>query len=193
MMIPSTANSARYQLFVGIDIAPTTATAAWIPATSPTSPTSTASPLSKPLSKPFTFDQTPQGYAALHNKLQATGCLPQQTLVLMEATSTYWIMLAVELHEAGYAVSVVNPAQAHHFARAQLKRAKTDELDAQTLPHLAHSLSPAPWTPPPPIYYELAQCLSQRDTLQSLRTQSLNRLHALAHRRVVIASVPTWG
>jgi transposase len=137
----------------------------------------------------LTNDQTPQGYVTLRNKLKATGHTPQQTLVVMEATSTYWIMLAVELHEAGYAVSVVNPAQAHHFARAQLKRAKTDELDAQTLAHLAQTLSPAPWTPPPAIYHELQQRLSQRDTLQNLRTQSLNRLHALAHRRVVIASV----
>jgi transposase len=30
-------------------------------------------------------------------------------------------------------VSVINPAQAHHFAKALLKRAKTDAIDAQTL------------------------------------------------------------
>jgi hypothetical protein len=52
MMIPSTANSAPYQhqLFVGIDIAATTATAAAISAPLPLS-------AAKPLSKPFTFDQ----------------------------------------------------------------------------------------------------------------------------------------
>jgi len=32
---------------------------------------------------------------------------------------------------------VINPAQAHHFARALLKQAKTDAIDAQTLAQLA--------------------------------------------------------
>jgi transposase len=114
-------------------------------------------------------------------------------LVVMEATSTYWIMLAVELHDAGYCVSVINPAQAHYFARALLRRAKTDQLDAVTLAQLAQALHsqlqlPA-WTPPPRIYHELQQRLAQRDTLQNLRTQTLNRLHALRHRQVVIEAV----
>jgi len=49
-------------------------------------------------------------------------------LVVLEATNTYWMSLALHLHDAGYAVSVINPAQAHQFAKALLKRAKTDEL-----------------------------------------------------------------
>jgi hypothetical protein len=40
------------------------------------------------------------------------------------------------VHE-GFQVSVINPAQAHHFAKALLKRAKTDAIDAQTLAQLA--------------------------------------------------------
>ena len=55
---------------------------------------------------------------------------------------------------AGFCVSVIKPAQAHHFAKALLKRAKTDAIDAQTLAQFAMMLQPAPWTPPPPIYYE---------------------------------------
>jgi transposase len=35
----------------------------------------------------------------------------------MEATGSYWIALASTLHQAGFAVRVINPAQAHHFAR----------------------------------------------------------------------------
>ena len=41
------------------------------------------------------------------------------------------------LTRAGFALSVINPAQAHHFARALLKQAKTDAIDAQTLAQLA--------------------------------------------------------
>ena len=74
---------------------------------------------------------------------------------------------------------MINPAQAHHFAKALLKRAKTDAIDAQTLAQLAMILQPEPWTPPPQIYYALQQRLAQRDDLLNLRQQVRNQLHAL--------------
>ena len=98
---------------------------------------------------PFTGEQTPAGFAALQRRLQATASPPAATLVVLEATGNYWVALAVALHEAGYRVAVVNPRQAHHFAKAQLRRAKTDALDARDLAQLAAALRPAPWTPPP--------------------------------------------
>jgi len=68
-----------------------------------------------------------------------------------EATGSYWVTLAVALHEAGFRVAVINPLQAHHFAKAHLRRAKTDNLDAQDLAQLAAALLPAPWCPPPAV------------------------------------------
>jgi len=109
-----------YDLFVGVDIAAATATVAWQRA-------------GAPLSRPLTIPQTPAGYTALSARLQASGVTPARTLIVMEATGSYWITLATTLHQAGYAVSVINPAQAHAFAKALLKRAKTDAIDAQTL------------------------------------------------------------
>jgi transposase len=109
----------------------------------------------------------------------------------MEATGSYWITLATALHAAGYAVSVINPMQAHHFAKALLKRAKTDAIDAQTLTQLAAKLQPERWTPPPDVYYELQQRLAQRDALLDLRQQVRNQLHALLQGPVVIAVVRT--
>jgi transposase len=107
----------------------------------------------------------------------------------MEATSTYWIQLASALHEAGYAVSVINPKQAHDFAKALLQHAKTDNLDAHVLAQLASKLSPPLWTPPPRIYHEMQQRLSQRDTLLVLRRQVANQQHALSHNVVVVPAV----
>jgi len=54
----------------------------------------------------------------------------------MEATGSYWIALAWALHTAGFVMAIINPAQAHYFAKALLNRAKSDALDAQTLAHL---------------------------------------------------------
>ncbi|PON10277.1 IS110 family transposase, partial [Candidatus Entotheonella serta] len=139
-----------YELFVGIDIAATTAEV------------STQRPGAK-ASRSFSIDQTPQDYSRLVRKLQALGYAPSRVLVVMEATGSYWITLATHLVHEGFRVSVINPAQAHHFAKALLKRAKTDAIDAQTLAQLASVLQPDPWMPPPQIYYELQQRLAERD------------------------------
>ncbi len=165
-----------YQLFVGVDIAARTFTATWIrPDAAPR--------------RPLTLEQTPSGFSALQQHLQATGIPPAATLVVLEATGTYWITLATTLHAAGYAVSVINPRQAHHFAKALLQRAKSDTIDATTLAQLALRLQPAPWTPPPAVYHELQQRLAQRDTLVGMRAQLRNQLHALRQGPMVIAAV----
>jgi len=165
-----------YALFVGVDIAATTATASIL------RPGAQAQ-------RSFTIDQTPEGYTSLLHKLQATGQVPCRVLVAMEATGSYWISLATRLVHEGFAVSVINPAQAHHFAKALLKRAKTDAIDAQTLAQLAMVLQPELWTPPPQIYYALQQRLAQRDDLLNLRQQVRNQLHALVQHPEVILEV----
>ena len=165
-----------YTLFVGVDIAAQTAMVA------------TQRPGAK-ASRSLTIEQTPKGYTSLLHQLQATGFVPGQVLVVMEATGSYWMSLATRLVHEGFAVSVIHPAQAHHFAKALLKRAKTDAIDAQTLAQLAMILQPEPWTPPPQIYYALQQRLAQRDDLLNLRQQVRNQLHALVQHPEVIAEV----
>jgi transposase len=174
-----TGQTARtYTLFVGIDIAAKTATAA------------TLRPGAK-ASRSVTIEQTPAGYTKLLHQLQATGGVPGQVLVVMEATGSYWISLATRLVHEGFGVSVINPAQAHYFAKALLKRAKTDAIDAQTLAQLAMVLQPDLWTPPPQIYSALQQRLAQRDDLLKLRQQGRNQLHALEQHPEVISEVRT--
>ncbi len=155
-----------HTLYVGIDVAAATVTAAWVA-------------YDDRMSAPLTVAQTTQGYATLCAKLAATGIAPTDTLVVLEATGSYWITLATTLVERGYLVRVVNPRQAHHFAKVFLKRAKTDAIDAQTLARLGMLLQPAPWTPPPAIYAELQQRLVHCDALIRMRQQLRNQLHAL--------------
>ncbi len=168
--------NAAYQLYAGVDVAAETFVAAWLaPGGTPTAP--------------CTAEQTPAGFATLQRRLQATATPPDATLVVLEATGSYWVALAVALHEWGYRVAVVNPRQAHHFAKAQLRRAKTDALDAQALAELAAALRPAPWTPPPAVYHEIRQRLVARDGLLAMRTQARNQRHALLQWPVVVAGV----
>jgi transposase len=173
-----TASSLAYRLFVGIDISAKTCAVAWISAASPPS-------------RAITIEQTPRGFAELQQRLSSLEREPEAILAVMEATGTYWMRLATYLIDAGIAVSVINPVQAHDFAKALLKRSKTDAIDAQTLAELGARLQPARWTPPPAVYSELHQRLAHRDALLRARTQFHNQLHALLQQPVIIASVRT--
>jgi transposase len=169
-------NRPPYQLFVGIDIAATTFTAVW----------TTNGP---PRERARTFAQTPAGFAALQDQLRATGIAPAHTLIVVEATGSYWVALAVNLHEAGYVISVVKRAQAHHYAQSLPRRAKTDALDAPVLAQFAAERRPAAWHPPPQVYHELRQRLVARDALLAMRQQARNQRHALLQWPIVIEAV----
>jgi transposase len=171
------APTSSYRLFVGVDIAYRDFTSALL------------LPGGKAQSEPKAFAQTSEGFEHFQQRLLTSGLEPTSILIVMEATGSYWMALATTLHQAGFAVSVINPAQAHHFAKAQLKRAKNEVLDAQTLAELAQALLPERWTPPPSICYELQQRLAQRSSFLELRTQISNQLHALEVTPVVIPAV----
>src|SRR4051794_81937 len=81
----------RYQLFVGVDIAATTATVAW------RGPRESAG-------RTITIEQSPQGFVSLQRRLVALGYAPADVLVVMEATGSYWLSLATALATAGFAV-----------------------------------------------------------------------------------------
>jgi len=175
-MPTSLSNLPTYHLYVGVDIAAKTFTASWM------------TPEGRP-SLALSFQQSPTGFAALQEHLQTTGVTPSATLVVLEATSSYWVALAVALHTAGYAVSVVNPAKVHNYAKSLPRRSKTDHLDAQLLAQFAAERRPAAWTPPPAIYHELRQRLVARDGLLEMRKQARNQLHALLQWPVVVPAV----
>jgi transposase len=165
-----------YELFVGIDVSAATVTVSWM------------TPSGRP-TRSVTIEQSADGYRQLQAQLLATGVTAPAILIVLEATGSYWITLATTLTEAQFAVAVINPAQAHDFAKALLKRAKTDALDAQMLAELGARLQPQPWTPPPDVYAELQQRLMQREALIQIRTQVRNQRHALLRQPRVIADV----
>lgn len=167
------ASARDYRLFVGVDIAAASFAASW-------------SQPGAPAHRPRTFAQSPDGFAAFQTALLSTGVTPADTLIVLEATGSYWITLAVTLHQAGYGVSVVNPAHVHAFARSLPRRAKTDALDAQLLTLFALERVPPRWTPPDQVYHELRQRLLVRDGLLSMRGQARNQRHALEQWPVTV-------
>lgn len=172
------ASAFDYRLFVGVDIAAASFAATWTQAGPPSQPART-------------FPQSPEGFATFQAALASTAIAPAQTLIVLEATGSYWITLAVTLHQAGYAVSVVNPAHVHAFARSLPRRAKTDALDAQLLTLFALERQPPCWTPPEQVYHELRQRLLVRDGLLEMRQQARNQRHALEQWPVTIPAALT--
>ena len=139
--------------------------------------------------KAVEVEQTEAGWNQLMRTLQQRECKPGQTLVVMEATGTYWMQLAVFVHGAGYAVSVVNPADVKRFGQLRHQFAKTDALDARLLAAYGFTIQPEPWSPPPAIYEELVQRLNERDAVVHMLTQERNRFHALARRPAHVSDV----
>ena len=120
------------------------------------------------------LDQTPTGYAALLAALSA------QAICVVEATGPYGLRLLAALHQAGQAVCVVNPLAVRRFAQCQLRRSKTDRLDAQLLSQFGQALRPPLHQPTPVWRSQLQQRQALLDLLTSQRTALRNHQHALA-------------
>lgn len=98
----------------------------------------------KPLA--LAFDNTPVGHRKLVKRIKRAG---HATRVCLEATGVYHLDLCLALHSAqGIEVMVVNPRAAKDFARAQLQRSKTDQVDARSLLEFLRRMDFAPWNPP---------------------------------------------
>ena len=65
----------------------------------------------------------------------------------MESTGRYSLGIACALNQAGYVVSIVNPAQIRDFARTKLGRNKTDGVDASHIREYCELFKPQPCAP----------------------------------------------
>jgi len=129
------------------------------------------------------FDNDEAGIAALLARLDGV----QVKLALLEATGRLERAAAQALRLAGHAVAVVNPRQAHDFAKAMGYLAKTDRLDAQALSHFARTLATSGrhehlLVPLPDEEREaLSALVTRRAQLVQMRVAEHNRLPR-AHR-----------
>lgn len=94
----------------------------------------------------------------------------------LEATGSYGEPLALFLFEAGYLVSVVNPAGVRAFANAGLSRTKTDKVDAELIARFCLAQQPATWQPPAPELRELQALVRRLESLVEMRLMEENRL-----------------
>lgn len=96
----------------------------------------------------------------------------------LEATGGYEFDWACLLYRAGVTVSLVNPLRTKAFAQAQLRRAKTDPVDAGDIAAFCGALRPAPWSPPAPELLELRGLVRRVQDLKAMAAQEKCRLAA---------------
>ena len=131
-----------------------------------------------------TFANNKQGVNQLHHWLKKQGA--RQAQVCLEATGVYGDLVAETLHSRKYQVSVVNPARIKAYADSQMRRNKTDALDAALIADYCRTQQPEPWTPPPPELKELRTLIRHLDDLKQEKQRASNRLDVQNSSEAVI-------
>src|SRR5260221_1554967 len=103
--------------------------------------------------EPAPFSNDEKGFKQLKRWLVKRGV--QSLQVCMEATGNFSEASATFLYAQGYTVSVVNPARISGYAKSQLRRNKTDKLDAALIADFCRTQHPPAWSPPDPAWKEL--------------------------------------
>jgi transposase len=130
----------------------------------------------------ISLPNTKSGINKLHQWLKKQGA--QQAHVCLEATGVYGELLAEEMHQRGYGVSVVNPARIKAYAASQMRRNKTDALDAALIADYCRTQEPAAWSPPAPEVKELRTLVRHLNSLKQEKRRAKNRLAVQKDRTV---------
>jgi transposase len=112
-----------------------------------------------------------EGRRTLIQRLPAPG----SCLIVIEATGRYEQPLAADLLQAGHLVSVVNPRQVRHFAKALGILAKTDKVDAQVIARFAQQVQPRTLAQTSEKQAQLDELVARRRQLVEHRTAEKNR------------------
>lgn len=119
---------------------------------------------------------TKSGINKLHRWLKKLGA--NDAHICLEATGIYGELLAEMMYQHGYTVSVVNPSRIKAYAKSQMRRNKTDALDAALIADYCRTQQPAPWQPVSPEMKELRALVRHRDDLRQELQRTQNRLDA---------------
>ena len=135
------------------------------------------------LVKATSFKEDAGGYQRL---LELLGP-PEGCLVAMEATGHYWQNLFAFLAAEGFQVALLNPLRTHHFAAEDLRRAKTDAIDAVGIARFAQQKRPAVTALPDEATLELREMVRLRDRMMQDLGDRVRQLHRSSYQ------LQQWG
>jgi transposase len=131
------------------------------------------------------FANTKAGWKALESYLRQW----DDVWVAMEATGTYGDGVTNYLFEANYRVSVINPARIKAYSKSQMKRHKTDAIDAHLIADFCRTQQPLLWQPMSAETEELRELMRHLDDLKQARQREKNRLEAKPKSKVVVKQI----
>jgi transposase len=100
----------------------------------------------------------------------------KRVLACLEATGIYSEAVALFLHESGHRVSVVNPLRIKGYAQSNMRRNKTDRLDARLIASFCQTQKPDVWQPPSEEVKRLQSLVRRVEMLEEMRQAEENRL-----------------
>ena len=127
------------------------------------------------LLKPTSITEDAVGYRRLVDSIGE----PADALVVMEATGHYWKNLFATLVARGFSIALVNPLRTQRFAEEELRRTKTDAIDAIGLGHFGREKRPTPTKLPDAATEELRELVELRDRLVQDIADRVRQLHRL--------------
>lgn len=98
--------------------------------------------------------------------------------VCIEATGTYSLDVCCALTARKHEVWLMNPRASMHHAKAKMRRAKTDRVDALLLAELAGHKDFVPWTAPSDVINEFKMTMRRAQALIENAADERNRLAA---------------
>jgi len=122
------------------------------------------------------FPNTKAGLAQLATWLKNRKV--SQVHACLEATGGFEEALALDLHERGYRVSIVNPSRVKAFAQSEMLRTKTDAVDAALIARFCKAHEPEAWTPLAPEIRALQALVRRHSNIQDMLLTENNRLGA---------------
>lgn len=111
-----------------------------------------------PSGQAFSIARDAKGLHQLVERLRGV----EPSLIAVEATGGFEMIVAAAIGVAQLPVVVVNPAQVRHFAQAVGKRAKTDPIDAAVIARFAEAVKPELRELPDEAARSLSELVSRR-------------------------------
>lgn len=133
------------------------------------------------------FDNCLEGFNKFLDWLQQSTSGPLH--VCMEGTGRLWEPLAEFLDCKNLVVSVVNPSRIKGFADSEMRRSKTDAIDAKIIARFCRANAPIAWIPPAPQVKAIRDLQRHIDALKADRVRETNRLKSGVLQDNVIASI----
>lgn len=125
------------------------------------------------------FTNNVSGFTALYDWTQKHCTQKDAPLhIVMEATGVYYEQCAMYLFRKALTLSVVLPNKAKKYLQASGFKSKNDKIDAKGLAQMGAEKKLEAWQPMDDFYYTLRSLTRHHESLQNLKTNISNQLHA---------------